>query len=174
MTIIFEWDTSLMFFIGPRVELFSEVPKERRCHMRRLFWLLLVRCMERVFFESQKRKTTIRHQCVCPNRRMKGPLCLWEDDWMGGGHFAPSLCDPHVWVLQRGAEAHRWAVLSLFLTHTRTHTYKHAHAVFFFKAKMHFNSAQCLSNPKIHDAVRSNKPTIKKLKSAQNPIISIP
>lgn len=37
--IILEWDTSLMFFGGPRVELVSEGPKERRGHMRRLFWL---------------------------------------------------------------------------------------------------------------------------------------
>ena len=30
-----------------------------------------------------KRKTTIRRECVCPNKRIKGPLCLREEDWWG-------------------------------------------------------------------------------------------
>lgn len=42
--------------LGPRVELFSEVPKERRCHMRRLFGLLHARCMERIFLKGRKEK----------------------------------------------------------------------------------------------------------------------
>lgn len=134
--------------------------QKNRCHMRRLFWLLHARCVEcsffcfRFFFERQKRKTTIRHQCVCPNTRMKGPLCLWEDDWMGERccPFSVSLGWPHVWVLQRGADAHRWAVLFLSLSHA--HARAHARAFFFSKNFDSVNSER----PKaaFNDGVRLN------------------
>lgn len=28
---------------------------------------------------------------VCPNKRIKGPLCLWEDEWRWGRDLGPSL-----------------------------------------------------------------------------------
>lgn len=52
--------------------------------------------------------------CVCANKRIKGPLCLWEDDWWGERScpFSVSLGWPRVWVLRREADAHRWAAAS--------------------------------------------------------------
>lgn len=44
--------------------------------------------------KKRRRKTTSRHECVCPNKRIKGPFCLLEDDWRrrGRGEMLPLLC----------------------------------------------------------------------------------
>lgn len=76
--------------------------------------------------KKKKRKTTIRHECVCPNKRIKGPLCLWEDDWWGRD-LTPSLslwADP-AFESCGARPTHTDGLQSRSLSRAHTHTLFH-------------------------------------------------
>lgn len=83
------WCSACNGKLWPRAGLFSVVSEECRCHMRCLSpYALLVRLVGRT---KEKRKTTIRHECVCVQTNESKGRYVCGKMTGGGRDLAPSL-----------------------------------------------------------------------------------
>lgn len=86
------WCSACNGKLWPRAGLFSVVSEECRCHMRCLSpYALLVRLVGRTK-KKEKRKTTIRHECVCVCKQTNQRAVMFVGRWLVGGEILPLLC----------------------------------------------------------------------------------